>query len=140
MIDQEKYLKSLAKLEEKEKAKQQAVENGKKFLEEYKKSLETSKKEHKKIFLLFYMEGCDGCNVIKYIIDNNKQVQNYLDKYIVVTCNISKTYTNLAQKYNLYSYPAYFIIDGNEKKLKEKIGVTIQGGAERNLINWLNAK
>lgn len=140
MIDKEIYLKSLAKLEEKERVKKQARENGIKFLEQYKQTLEIAKKENKKIFLLFYMEGCDGCNVIKYIIDNDKQVKNYLNKYILLTCNISNTITNLAQKYNLYSYPAYFIIDGNEKILKQKTGANIDGGAERNLINWLNAK
>ena len=140
MITESIYLESLARLEAKEKVKKEARENGIKFLEQYKAALETAKQEHKKIFLLFYMQGCDGCNVIKYIIENNQQVKNYLNKYIVLMCDISNTNTNLAQKYNLYSYPAYFIIDSNEKILKQKLGVGMDGGPEKNLVHWLNTK
>lgn len=137
MIDQETYLTSLNKLQKKEKAKKEAYENGIKFLDEYKKTLEIATKENKKIFLLFHIQGCDGCNVIKYIIDNNQQVKNYLNKYIVLTCDVSTTQTSLIEKYNLYSYPAYFIINGQEKIFKKNIGITIDGGPERNIINWL---
>lgn len=137
MIDHDTYLKSLAKLEEKEKANKIAFENGQTFAKEYKDTLQKAKDQNKHIFLLFTLSGCDGCNVLKYIIQNDKRVQNYLDKYLLINCDISTTRTNLIEKYNLYSYPAYFIIDSNEKTLKKGIGCTVGGGPERNFLNWL---
>ena len=140
MIDEKTYLESLARIEEKEKLREIAIENGVKFLETYKELLNSAKKEQKHIFLLFHMSGCDGCNVIKYNLENNKQLQNYLNKYIVLTCNVSEIKTDLTQKYNVYSYPACFIIDSNEKILKQKIGITVKNGPEKDLINWLLSK
>lgn len=137
MIDNETYLKSLAKLEEKEKLHQLAVENGKLFEKEYTDTLKKAKDENKHIFLLFTLSGCDGCNVLKYTIENNKKVKDYLEKYIVLNCDISITKTQLIQKYNLYSYPAYFIIDSNEKVIKKQIGCLVLGGPEHHFINWL---
>lgn len=137
MIDNETYLKSLAKLEEKENLHILATENGKIFEKEYRDILQKAKDENKHIFLLFTLSGCDGCNVLKYTIENNKKVKDYLEKYIVLNCDISITKTQLIQKYNLYSYPAYFIIDSNEKILKKKVGCPVSGGPERNFLNWL---
>lgn len=140
VVDHETYLKSLARLEEKEKSNKIAFENGKAFMALYKETIQKAKDENKQIFLLFALSGCDGCNVIKYVINNDKQVKNYLDKYLILNCDVSTTRTNLAEKYNLYSYPAYFIIDGNEKIFKQKIGCSVLGGAEKNFINWLISK
>lgn len=140
MIEHEIYLKSLAKLEEKEKANKIAFENGQVFAKEYKDILQKAKDENKHIFLLFTLSGCDGCNVLKYVIENDKKIQNYLAKYLFLNCDVSTTKTNLAEKYNLYSYPAYFIIDSNEKILKKKVGCPVSGGPERNFLNWLIAK
>ena len=137
MIDHETYLKSLAKLEEKEKANKIAFENGKIFTALYDETIKKATDENKQIFLLFTLSGCDGCNVIKYIIDNNQQVKNYLDKYLILNCDVSTTRTNLVQKYNVYSYPAYFIIDSNSKIVKQKIGCSVLGGPETHFINWL---
>jgi thiol:disulfide interchange protein len=109
-------------------------------LAQYQETLALAKNNKQHIFLLFYMTGCDGCNIIRYLIDTNTQVQNYLKKYIVLTCDVSNTKTNLVQKYNLYSYPAYFIIDSNEKIIKQKIGLSVDGGPERNFISWLQSK
>lgn len=137
MIDHDTYLKSLAKLEEKEKANKIAFENGQVFSKEYKDTLQKAKDENKHIFLLFTLSGCDGCNVLKYVIQNDKRIQNYLEKYLFLNCDVSTTRTNLAEKYNLYSYPAYFIIDSNEKIIKKKVGCPVDGGPERHFLNWL---
>lgn len=137
MIDNNTYLESLKRLKEKENIKKQSIENGKNFLVKYKETLQKSKTENKKIFLLFYLDKCDGCNVVKYIIDNNKEVQNYLNKYLILTYNASITRTELIEKYNVYTYPTYFIIDSNGKILKKNIGIAVEGGPARNIINWL---
>jgi thiol:disulfide interchange protein len=137
MVDNNTYLESLERLKAKENIKKQSIENGEKFLAQYKETLEKSKKENKKIFLLFYLEKCDGCNVVKYLIDNNRMVRDCLDKYLVLTCNISKTRTGLVEKYNVYSYPSYFIIDSSQKILKKNTGISVEGGPEINIINWL---
>jgi len=140
MITKEEYDNSVSRLQEKERLNKLYAENGKNFLIQYQDTLQLSKNNKQHIFLLFYMPGCDGCNIIKYLIDNDNQVQNYLKKYMVLMCDVSNTKTNLVQKYNLYSYPAYFIIDSNEKIIKQKIGCSVLGGPERNFINWLISK
>jgi thioredoxin-related protein len=140
MIDQETYAKSLAKLEEKEKANKIAFENGQAFMKLYGETIQKAKNEKRQIFLLFTLSGCDGCNVLKYTIENDKQVQNYMNKYLFLNCDISNTRTNLTEKYNLYSYPACFIIDSNENIVKQRIGCPITGGASRNLIHWMISK
>jgi thioredoxin-related protein len=137
MITKEEYDISLNKLIEKERLNLLSIENGKKFLDTYKENLEKAKQENKRIFLLFYMKDCDGCKVVKYLIENDKLVQNYLTKYIVLTCEMSDKRISLSQKYNLYSFPAYFIIDANEKIIKQKIGINVNGDVSRNLISWL---
>lgn len=140
MVTKEEYDNSFSKLQEKDRLNKLYAENGRNFLAQYQETLTLAKNNKQHIFLLFYMTGCDGCNIIRYLIDTNTQVQNYLKKYIVLTCDVSNTKTNLVQKYNLYSYPAYFIIDSNEKIIKQKIGLSVDGGPERNLINWLQSK
>jgi thioredoxin-related protein len=137
MIDENTYLKSLKKLEDKEKLKDLAIQNGYNFLEHYNKALQISKTENKHIFLLFYIPGCDGCNVIKYLIDNDKQIQNYLNKYIILDCDISKTLMRLNHTYNIYSYPTCLIINHQEKILKQKIGITVKDNPASDFINWL---
>ena len=137
MISEEVYLESLEKLKQKEKLNLEAITNGQQFEEAYLETLKKAKNENKKIFLLFYMEGCDGCNVVKYLIDNSKTIKNYLNKYLLLYCDISKTKTGLAQKYNLYSFPAYFIINSNEKIIKKRFGITVMKDPERDFLSWL---
>ena len=55
MISEEDYLKSLAKLETREKLSLLASENGKLFLNQYNSALEQSKKYNKNILLLLFM-------------------------------------------------------------------------------------
>lgn len=137
MITKDQYLASVDRLEKKEKLTQIASENGKQFLDNYKQALLVSKEENKHIFLLFHMPGCDGCNVIKYIIDNNRE--KIEEKYIIMTYNVAEIKSNLNQKYNIYNYPSYFVIDSNEKIIKQKIGITVSGGAENNFFRWLDS-
>jgi|688.fasta_scaffold00568_61 hypothetical protein len=139
MITEQEYLKSLTKLQEREKLSLLASENGKKFLEEYKKALETAKKDNKQIFLLFYMVGCDGCNVIKYLLDNNDSIKNILSNYIVLYYNATQTRSSLVQKYNIYSYPACLIINDSEKVIKQKLGIKVFDDPSVDFLAWLNS-
>jgi thiol:disulfide interchange protein len=137
MIKEETYLTSLTKLRDRETLHDNAVEKGKKFLEIYKNSLEESKILNKHIFLLFYVTGCDGCNVVRYLMENNQEIKNILANYIVLQCDVSETVTKLTDKYNLYSYPSYFILDGEEKVIKKKIGIKVKNGPEKDFLDWL---
>lgn len=140
MISEEDYQKSLAKLETREKLSLLASENGKKFLEEYNNSLAIAKKENKNIFLFFHMNGCDGCNVVKYILDNNDNIKQVLSNYIVLHYNVTETKTNLVQKYNVYSYPACYLVNAEEKVIKQKMGIKVLDGPEKDLSAWLSIK
>lgn len=137
MITKEEYLKSLSKLEEREKFSILANENGKDFELQYKKTLELIQQNNKQILLLFYMSGCDGCNIIKYLLDNDTSIKEIIyNKYELLMCNITNTKTNLIQKYNIYSYPTCFIIDANEKIVKKKIGIKVINKPENDLLDW----
>lgn len=138
MITLEEYEKSLAKLEEREKLSIVAGENGKAFASQYKETIENAKKNNKHIFLFFHMRGCDGCNIVKYLLDNNDQIKEALSKYEVLSCDVSTIKTPLVQKYNVYSYPAYFIVNANDEKvIKQKIGIKVLNGPENDILMWL---
>lgn len=139
MVNEEDYLQSLAKLQNKENLSIVATENGIKFLKDYELALEQSKTNNKKILLCFHMKGCDGCNVVNYILNNNNIIKNILDNYIVLFYSINDTKTKLIQQYNVYSYPACYIINSNEKVLKQKIGIKVLNGPENDILNWLNS-
>ncbi len=138
MIKKETYLTSLTKLRDRETLHDNAVSNGKKFLQLYKNSLEESKILNKHIFLLFYVTGCDGCNVVRYLMENNQDIKNILANYIVLEYDVSETITKLTDKYNLYSYPSYFILDSEEKVINKKIGISVKNGPENDFLKWLN--
>jgi len=139
MISEDQYIKSLTKLQEKEKLSLLASENGHKFLEQYKNALDTAKKDNKNIFLLFYMMGCDGCNIVKYLADNNDSVKNALSNYIILYYNVTQTKTPLVQKYNIYSYPTCLIINSTEKIIKQKIGIKVGDDPSVDFLAWLNS-
>jgi len=134
------YQSALSDLEKKQKDKELAFMNGKQVEIDYFHTLETSKSSNKNIFLLFYMDGCPGCTVIKYLINYNSEIQEILKDYEVLLINMSKTVTQLSNKYNIYTYPSYFIIDGSENILKKNTGCFTKGGADNNLINWFKLK
>jgi hypothetical protein len=54
-------------------------------------------------------------------------------------CGVSDTQTSLIQKYNIYSYPTCMIIDSSEKIIKQKIGCKVEGGPDKNFLNWLKS-
>lgn len=137
MITEEEYLKSLSKLEEREKLSVISTENGKIFTSQYLHSIEKSRQNNTNIFILFYMKGCDACNIIKYIIDNDNNIKEALSKYEILFCDTSNTKTNLVQKYNIYSYPTCLIIDSNEKVIKQKIGIKVMNGPQNDFLVWL---
>jgi thiol:disulfide interchange protein len=139
MIKEESYLTSLTKLRDRETLHDNAVSNGNKFLDIYKKSLQDAKELNKNIFLLFYVTGCDGCNVVRYLIENNPDIKNILSEYVYLECDVSETITKLTDQYNLYSYPAYFIIDHQEKILKQKVGIKVKNGPDKNFLKWLES-
>lgn len=138
MITKEDYEKSLAKLEDKEKLSILATENGAAFMIQYRQALEKAKNNNSHIFILFHMRGCDGCNIVKYLLDNNDQIKEALLKYEILSCDISTIKTPLVQKYNVYSYPYYIIIDSNEKILKQKTGIKVLKGPENDILDWLD--
>lgn len=137
MITKEDYEKSLAKLEDKEKLSILATENGAAFMTQYREALDKAKHDNGHIFILFYMKGCDGCNVVKYLITNNEDIKVSLSKYQILICDLSTTKTSLVQKYNVYSYPYCIIIDSNEKILKQKTGIKVLKGPENDILDWL---
>lgn len=134
------YESALSELENKQKNKELAMINGKQVEIDYFHAIENSKASNKNIFILFYMDGCAGCTVIKYLVEYNEEITKILEDYEILLINMSKTSTQLSNKYNVYNYPSYFIIDSSENILKKNTGCFTKNGADRNLINWLNLK
>jgi thioredoxin-related protein len=134
------YQSALSDLEKKQKDKELAFVNGKQTEIDYFHIIENAKLNNKNIFLLFYLENCSGCTVIKYLINYNSEIQEILKDYEVLLINMSKTITSLSNKYNIYTYPSYFIIDASENILKKNTGCLTKNGADNNLINWFKLK
>lgn len=135
----ENYLESIKILEEKYNNTILSISNGKKIDKNYTDSLQSITNTNKKILLFFHMDGCPGCIIIDYLMKYNEEIKSIINsKYHLIIINGQKTKTSLIEKYNIYSYPCLIQINSEEKIIKKNIGCDVIGGADINLIKWLN--
>lgn len=132
------YMESIRILEEKNNKMILSIDNGRKIDNQYSTYL-NNKNTDKKILLFFHMDGCPGCIIIDYLIKYNPEIKSIINsKYDLIMINGQKTKTKLIQKYNVYSYPYMVVIDSEENIIKKNTGCNVIGGADINLIAWLN--
>jgi thioredoxin-related protein len=134
------YDNAIKELLEREIKIKASRELGKKYYEEYTKTLNIAKNENKNVLMLFYLSGCNGCTVIKHLLSYSKKVISLINQkqYIVLTFDMSEAESVLAKKYNIYAYPAYLLVDNQGKTIKHGQGCLVENGPENFFINWLN--
>lgn len=133
------YEEALNRLIENNKQRSIAIQKGYEYEILYNKALVKIKDtENRNIFLFFHMENCDGCTVMRYLINNSPDIAKALENFEVISIPVSECRTSLTDKFDVYSFPSYFIIDKDEKKVKSYIGCNVSGkGPEFNFLNWL---
>lgn len=130
---------ALKVLREQNEERNRAFNKAREIEESYNKALFNIKQNGKKLFILFHLDGCYGCTVMNYIVQYNEAiVQELENNYEVLIAEMSGVQSHLVDKYNLYSFPTYIVIDNNEHILKQNYGCYIQGaGVEYNFLQWL---
>jgi thioredoxin-related protein len=135
----ESYNAAVAKLIANEKRDKEARELGQKYIHQYFKALVQAKSENKQILMVFYMNGCNPCTVLKYLLSYNEKIVNLINEkqYIKLLYNVSEAKCPLIDKYNIYNFPSYFILDSDEKVIKKGNGYLVGDNPEDYLLNWL---
>jgi thioredoxin-related protein len=75
--------------------------------------------EYKPVLLFFTADWCKFCQIAKKDIINNKQIQEVIKNYDVVTVDFDVD-TNLVKGYAIKSIPSFVTIKGNI--VKKKVG------------------
>lgn len=120
--------------------KVKAREAGKKIEEEYQFKIHSMKSTDKQMFILFAMDGCPACKVLKHLVTYNKDVIEALEPHEVMIVNVSDVECQLIKKYNVYSYPAYYMIDKDENTIKKNYGCNALADPVLPLVNWINMR
>lgn len=131
------YESALQQVKTNQENKIKARDAGKKIEEEYNFKLNSMKETHKQMFILFAMDGCPACKVLKYLVQYNQDVKNALEPHEVMIINVSNTECHLVKKMNVYSYPAYFMIDKDENIIKKNYGCNALQDPVLPIVNWI---
>jgi thiol:disulfide interchange protein len=115
-----------------------ARELGKTIEEEYQFKITSMKQTDKQMFILFAMDGCPSCKILKHLITYNEDVIEALKPYETMIINVSQIDTHLIKKMNVYSFPGYFVIDKDEKVLKKNYGCNVLHDPVLPLVTWIN--
>lgn len=132
------YNEALSSVKTSQEKKIKAREAGKQIEDEYNFKINSMKTTNKQMFVLFTMEGCPACKVIKHLIKYNADVISALDQYETLLVNVGEVDSHLIKKMNVYSYPGYFIVDKDEKIIKKNYGCNALGDPVLPLVNWIN--
>jgi len=98
----------------------------------YEDALKLSNETGKPIFLYFSADWCPACKRMKQTL-SKEEVQKALENYISWHVD-TKSERDLVEQYNVTGIPAYFIVDGSEKVLRDGKGYQ---SAER-FLDWLD--
>ena len=131
------YTEAFNSLREQQLKRREAVSNGQKVKEEYLSKIDSMKQSDKKMFLLFTMQGCGACTVLKYTIQYNDEIQNILSNFEYLAIDTASTQTDLTNKFNVYSYPYYMLIDKDENIIGKNMGCDAINGPENTFLAWI---
>lgn len=132
------YEEALSNVRTSQEAKVKAREAGKQLEDEYNFKIDSMKTTNKQMFILFAMNGCPSCTVLKHLIKYNPDVIKALEPYETLIVNVGEVDTHLVKKMNVYSYPGYFIVDKDEKAIKKNYGCNALGDPVLPLVNFIN--
>lgn len=132
------YEQALILVRESQQQKIKNREAGKKIEEEYNFKINSMKQTDKKMFILFAMDGCPACKVLKHLVSYNEDVIKALEPHETLIVNVSTAESHLVKKMNVYSFPAYYMIDKDEKIIKQNYGCNALGDPILPFVNWIN--
>jgi thiol:disulfide interchange protein DsbD len=98
----------------------------------YEDALKLSNETGKPVFLYFSADWCPACKRMEQTL-SKEEVQKVLEGYISWHVN-TNTERDLTEQYNVTGIPAYFVVDGSEKVLRDGKGYR---SAER-FLDWLD--
>lgn len=99
----------------------------------YEEAIRKSKETNKNILLFFTADWCPYCIKMKTESLSNKDVQESLKNYILLTVDAGSD-NGLVKKFDINSLPSFVVLDKNEQKIKFKKGFI----KYNEFINWLN--
>ncbi len=92
-----------------------------------------AKKEHKRLFVKFSVDGCSSCEKMAATTFLEPAVKASLANYVPVMINVSEGQENVASKYNVDLVPALYVLEADGKVVSQKVGY--QTGGEFN--EWI---
>jgi thioredoxin-related protein len=104
----------------------------------YVQALQYAKNKNKRIFLFFKSKSCGWCSKMEQDTLSDHDIQTAMIKrdiclrYTVIADNDQDT----TRKYNVRSFPAYWIIDYKEKKFNSGVGYR----SPKVFLQWLDEK
>lgn len=102
---------------------------------QYEMWLRQSKESGKQMVVYFGRADCPPCQRMKSEVFPNAGVQSALSKYIFCVVDVNQE-PALTQKYGVTVLPTYFIVDSNEKVLKQATGYMAAG----QFTQWLGGQ
>lgn len=133
------FEKALKILEEQQEERNKAFFKGADIERRVSDAISRAKTSGKNVFLLFHIHGCNGCTVINYLVQHDPTIVKVLeDHYEVVLAEMTDAQTELVNKYNVYSFPTYLLLDSDGSVYKQNYGCYLHGlGVAHNLLEWL---
>lgn len=91
------------------------------FEKDYKKALEQSKLENKKLFIMVSSKTCPECNYMKKHIFTQDEVSNYINEnFIAMEFDIKDE--KIPKQMQFWGIPRFYISNDGENVLKKKMG------------------
>ena len=97
------------------------------WAEDYESGLAQAKKEHKKVMLMFTLEECHVCEMMKEKVYTNKEVESYINENFVPIESVLDF--DGKHGYAVYGTPTYYFLTPEGKQIGDmKLGgSTIEG-------------
>lgn len=130
------YTNALNIVKQQQTQRKNAIDKGIIVKQEYSQKINNMKETGKKMFLLFTMAGCPSCSIIKYITKYSDNFLMAVSNMEFLSIDINDTKTDIIEKYQIYSYPQYLIIDKDEKIIAKKSGCDAFN-PEQDLVRWI---
>jgi len=77
---------------------------------------DNAKAQNKNVIIMLSMEGCPGCEYMKDIVFENKNVAKLLNNFVLVELDVRAD--SVPDKLEYFATPTFYFLDSNEKILK----------------------
>jgi thioredoxin-related protein len=130
---------ALKNLEMQQEERNKAFLKGADIERQIANAVSKAKSNNKKVFILFHIEGCNGCTVIKHLVEYDTAIVKTLEEnYETVLAEMTAVQSSIVNTYNLYSFPSYILLDADGNLFKQNYGCYLHGdGVAHNLLEWL---